>query len=182
MLYCSITTVPMVPFTIWPGSIYRRSQKVIVQLFYHGHYFVDLFIVVSGFSLMLSVSKNGFLKGGTVSFFKRRAVRILPPYYFAMAFSLVLIWLFVGKQTDTLWDASVPVTTTDVVKHVFLVHDFYHSSYFKISHPFWSIAVEFRIYLFFPLMVWIWKKLGGGATLLFALLVSLSGSLAAGLL
>ena len=113
------------PINNMAGFHLSFMQMIIVQLFYHGHYFVDLFIVISCFSLMLSVTKNGYIKGGSLQFFKRRIIRILPPYYFAVAFSLVLIWLFIGSKTNTIWDASVPVNLTDVLRHVFLIHDFF---------------------------------------------------------
>src|SRR5205085_647811 len=46
---------------------------------------VALFIVLSGFCLMLPVvRREGVLQGGAWQFFKRRARRILPPYYLAL--------------------------------------------------------------------------------------------------
>jgi peptidoglycan/LPS O-acetylase OafA/YrhL len=154
-----------------------RLQKLIVAMFRHGHYAVDLFIVVSGFSLMLSVTKNGYLKGGFLLFLKRRAIRILPPYYFAMLLSAILIWLLVGTKTQTIWDLSVPIDLGDIITHIFVVHDFFSSNYYKINYPFWSIAVEFRIYLFFPLFVWIWKKWGLVSVVCTATIISIVGSL-----
>ncbi|MES2378918.1 MAG: acyltransferase [Bacteroidota bacterium] len=152
-------------------------QKLIVAIFYHGHYSVDLFIVVSGFSLMLSVTKNGNLKGGILLFLKRRVIRILPPYYFAMLLSAILIWLLVGTKTQTIWDLSVPIDLRDILTHVFVVHDFFSSNYYKINYPFWSIAVEFRIYLFFPFLIWVWKKWGLVPVVYTATIISIVGSL-----
>ena len=56
-----------------------------------GHLSVTVFIVVSGFCLALPVVATGELRGGAGAFFKRRARRILPPYYGAVALCLLLI-------------------------------------------------------------------------------------------
>jgi peptidoglycan/LPS O-acetylase OafA/YrhL len=144
----------------------------------YGDYAVNLFIVLSGFSLMISVTKNSLsIKGSSVEFFKRRAFRILPPYYFAMLFSILLIWLFIGEKTHTHWDISIPISAKDVFTHILLIHDFWTSTTYHINHAFWSIAVECRIYIFFPLLVFIWKKLGVISTLSFSIFASVIGSL-----
>lgn len=151
-------------------------QKMFIIFLNYGPFAVNLFIVLSGYSLMLSITKNNYiLKGGIVEFIKRRAIRILPPYYIAMCFSIILIWLLVGTKTNTHWDGSVPVTYIDVVKHVLLIHDFTKSSMFTINHVFWSIAVEFRIYLFFPLLVLVWKKSGFMASLFLSVVIAVIG-------
>ena len=159
---------------IWPDAYPTdRLAKWTAWLIY-GHYAVALFIVLSGFSLMLSVVRNGVaLPGGAKTFFLRRARRILPPYYFALAFSLALCLTLIGKKTGTHWDISVPFTLKDFRNLVFLLQDV--KGGYPINHSFWSIAVECHYYLFFPLLVWLWRKVGG-ATLLTALAVSVLGA------
>lgn len=126
----------------------------------HGHYAVDLFIVVSGFCLMLPVVLNGGqLRGGVKGFVARRMWRILPPYYMALVISLALVWWGgLGGFSDTHWDTSLQVVRRDVVLHGLLLHDFQRP--YKINHCFWSIAVEFHIYLLFPLILVLWRKAG----------------------
>jgi peptidoglycan/LPS O-acetylase OafA/YrhL len=126
---------------------------------YIGHLAVNVFIVLSGFCLMLPVLKaGGRLPGGPARFFRRRARRILPPYYGALALSLLLIWLFVGADTGTHWDVSVPVTTNGIVAHMLLLQDVLHRG--EINHPFSSIAVEWKIYFLFPLLLLLDKRIG----------------------
>jgi peptidoglycan/LPS O-acetylase OafA/YrhL len=72
---------------------------------------------------------------------------------------------------------SVPVTNFDIMSHLFMIHDFFISSNDRINYVFWSIAVEFRIYLIFPVLVWIWRKSGSFAALTFASLFTLIGTL-----
>jgi peptidoglycan/LPS O-acetylase OafA/YrhL len=131
----------------------------ILAIFSYGRVSVDLFIVLSGFCLMLPVLTTGVLRGGALQFLRRRAWRILPPYYCALAFSLLLVLLFIHRKTGTHWDTALPVTLRSILDHLFLVQDAFGDDY-KINHVFWSIAVEWRIYFFFPLLVWGWRYLG----------------------
>jgi peptidoglycan/LPS O-acetylase OafA/YrhL len=146
-----------------------RVTRTAMWLFEHGHLAVNLFIVLSGFCLMIPVTKLGYsLQGGAWRFFAKRARRILPPYYLAMGLSLVLIATLVGDKTGTHWDASIPVTPYDVAMHAALVQDVDRDTSAKINHAFWSISVEWRIYFLFPLLVWCWRRAGAGWTVALA--------------
>ncbi|HLK60057.1 MAG TPA: acyltransferase, partial [Chthonomonadaceae bacterium] len=128
-----------------------------------GHFAVDVFIVLSGFCLMLPVVRgDGTLRGGVKGFFQRRARRIMPPYYFAVALSLVLIWTVIGSMTGTHWDVSLPAKGRDILMHLLLLQDVQPLvDGAKINHPLWSVAVEWHIYFLFPLLVLLWRRYGG---------------------
>jgi peptidoglycan/LPS O-acetylase OafA/YrhL len=135
--------------------------SLIAFLFEDGHYAVDLFIVISGFCLMLpAIKTNGNLKGGYLLFFKKRARRILPTYYLALIFTLLLIFTIIGKKTNTIWDNCIPVTLMDLWTHVLLVQDMFYHSCYAINYTFWSISVEWHIYFLFPLLLMVYKKWG----------------------
>ena len=156
-----------------------RTQSILFLFLKHGYYAVDLFIVLSGFSLMLSVIRNDYsIKEGMLKFVKRRIVRIIPPYYSAVLISLFLIRFFIGDKTGTQWDVSIPVSLVDIIRHILLIHDFYYSSFPRINDVLWSVAVEFRIYLFFPLLVYLWKEQGAIVALCSSVVISLAGTLA----
>lgn len=122
---------------------------------------VALFIVLSGFCLMLPVvRRGGVLSGGAWLFFKRRARRILPPYYFALGVSLLLIWTIIGQKTNTHWDACLPVKGKAIGTHLVLVQDLFKDTSARINHVMWSISVEWRIYFLFPLFVLCWRRAG----------------------
>jgi peptidoglycan/LPS O-acetylase OafA/YrhL len=138
----------------------------------HGRLAVDVFIVISGFCLMFPVIQDGGeLRRGPIGFLKRRAWRILPPYYFALMLSLLLIGLFIGHPTGTQWDISLPVTIRSVLTHFLLLHDTVGDD-FSINHVFWSIAVEWRIYFLFPVLILGWHYLGPVKTTFLGLMVS----------
>jgi peptidoglycan/LPS O-acetylase OafA/YrhL len=96
------------------------------------------------------------------SFILRRARRILPPYYGALALSMLLVWLFIGKKTGSHWDMSLPVTRNGIVANLLMLQDVVHR--YEINHVFWSIAVEWQIYLVFPLILMMWRAVGGPVT------------------
>jgi len=140
-----------------------------------GHYAVDFFIVLSGFCLTIPMVKaNEFkFRDNILSFYKKRMKRIILPYFFALATSLILIHFFIGVKTGTHWDVSIPVTRKDIITHLFLIQDFFNSTFVKINHAFWSISVECRLYLFFPLLLFIWRRFGGFASLLVSVFISI---------
>lgn len=122
-----------------------------------GHLAVSVFIVISGFCLYLPVARTGdALKGGFSRFFKRRARRILPPYYAALGLSLLLIATIIGEPSGSLWDVSATVRTSDVVSHVLLLQNVFGTG--RINYVFWSIALEWQIYFLFPLLVFLFRR------------------------
>lgn len=159
---------------VWPNGYPGPSPfQKFLALFRFGHYSVDLFIVLSGFSLMLPlVLESKKLKVETQNFVLRRARRILPPYYFAVGLSLVLIKVGIHQKTGTHWDQSLPVTLRSIWTHLLLLHDVFGEDT-TINHALWSIAVEFRIYFFFPVLIFLWRSIGGFKTTAFAVGLSL---------
>ncbi len=124
-----------------------------------GHFAVSVFIAISGFCLALPVVDAGDqLRGGVVSFFKRRARRILPPYYAALALSLLLIWTIIGAPTGSLWDVPIVIDKAAIVSHLLLVQDLFRTG--RINYVFWSIAVEWHIYFIYPLLLVLLRKRG----------------------
>jgi peptidoglycan/LPS O-acetylase OafA/YrhL len=139
----------------------RKSgiEGALKSLAIFGHGAVDTFIVLSGFCLALPVVRNGgILRGGPKRFFQRRALRILPTYYLALAFSLLLDYTIIGAKTGTHWDTSLPVTKAGILAHLALIQDFSYAWYSKINHAMWSISVEWHIYFLFPLLIVLMRR------------------------
>lgn len=131
----------------------------------NGYQGVAVFIVLSGFVLMLAVSKvgNGKLPKGFGQYIWRRFKRIVPPYWVALLLSLALIWAIPLLQTKagTRWDGKIPFDWQGILAHVFLVHDLSPAWITKINGPMWSVAVEWQIYFLMPLLILpIWRWLG----------------------
>ncbi len=145
-----------------PLRLFARSLKF-------GHYAVAVFIVLSGYCLMLPVARSadGTLRGGFWPYIGRRARRILPPYFFVLFAVLAVIALVPRLQEPSgiLWDATLgSLTTGSIVSHLLLVHNFDQEWVLKIDAPMWSVATEWQIYFAFPLLLWAWRRHGMAAT------------------
>ena len=123
-----------------------------------GYLGVHLFLVLSGFCLFYPVVRKQGVEGAQVQnvpFFKRRAWRILPPYYAAMAVSLGL--MLVPALRDRFNDLG---GRKDIPLHALMLHNLHPDTIFSINDVFWSLALESQLYLLFPLFVWLGRKRG----------------------
>jgi peptidoglycan/LPS O-acetylase OafA/YrhL len=137
---------------IWTRFVATAEASTLPQWFHllkFGHAAVAIFIVLSGFCLMLPLTqREGFtLAGGWKGFLQRRARRILPAYYAAMLVSLLL-------------GALVPVILPphsrewqSLLTHLLLVQNWTPRWSIAINGPFWSIALEWQIYFLFALLL-----------------------------
>jgi peptidoglycan/LPS O-acetylase OafA/YrhL len=137
----------------------------------YGRLAVVFFLVLSGFSLAISPARHGWHPGSVSRFLRRRAWRILPPYWAALALSLVVSYFVVPASYH-----GPPNRRTAVVYGLAL------QDIFKARTPngaFWSIAVEAGLYLLFPVLLFIRRRLGAvmlltGGTLLVVVRVLLA--------
>jgi peptidoglycan/LPS O-acetylase OafA/YrhL len=142
-----------------------------------GHAAVVVFIVLSGFCLMRPVLLNGSLRGGTKAFYRGRARRILPAYFGAVLITMLLIVTLIGQKRDVMFDLSLPVTWRGLLAHLLLLNNLWPPPYFgsagntEIASVFWSIALEWQIYFFFPLFVTFWLRYGRIPTLTLIIIV-----------
>ncbi len=143
------------------------------RLFSLGHDAVAVFIVLSGYCLMLPVARaEGMLVRGVPNYIGRRAWRILPPYFAALFGSLLLIALapVLETPTKTIWADSFPAFEFGpIVSHLLLIHNLFPAWAQSINGPLWSVATEWQIYFFFPFFLLpIWRRWGAAGTLLAA--------------
>lgn len=118
----------------------------------YGRFAVVVFIVLSGFSLALSPARNGWRLRSAPAFAQRRAWRILPPYWAALAFSLAVAWLIVPQPGHGVPDARSVVVNGLLVQNLVAAH--------SPNAAFWTLAVEAQLYLLFPLMLLLARRRG----------------------
>ena len=118
--------------------------------FIYGRFAVVVFIVLSGFSLALSPARHGWRLNGISQFARRRARRILPAYWAALAFSLAVAWLIVSQPGHGVPDAKSVLVNGLLVQNVVGAH--------SPNAAFWSMAVEAQLYLLFPLLLLIVRR------------------------
>ncbi|RVT99749.1 acyltransferase [Mucilaginibacter limnophilus] len=149
--------------------------RLISYPFIYGPSAVVAFIVLSGFCLMLPVTRNNnYLKGTTGNFIRKRAKRILPTYYLAMLFAIVLIVSVIDNNSATQWNGVAILNPKVLITHILLIHNIFGDTSRTINYCFWSIAVEWYIYFLFPPLVVFWRRLGAAK----AMLISFAATLA----
>ncbi|BAZ09250.1 acyltransferase 3 [Calothrix sp. NIES-4071] len=161
---------------IW--SLFGKSLR-------YGGFAVTIFIALSGYVLMLPISRSqsGHISGTLIDYIKRRSRRILPPYYAALFFSLLLacVVFLLEKFTLFRWDDiagrgpfSPDFTFIDVLSHLLLVHNLSYATHMTINPPLWSVATEWQIYFIFPLILLpVWRRFGLLASIVTAYSISL---------
>jgi peptidoglycan/LPS O-acetylase OafA/YrhL len=80
----------------WPGYPVDRAPFWATEFIY-GRFAVIVFIALSGFSLALGPARSGWRFDSVARFAHRRAWRILPPYWAALGFSLVMTWYVLAQ-------------------------------------------------------------------------------------
>jgi peptidoglycan/LPS O-acetylase OafA/YrhL len=134
------------------------ATTLVTRIAGYGGKGVDLFIVLSGFCLYWPlVSKGRETRPFDLrKFFSRRARRILPAYYAALAVCTALVLVPILQP----YLVGRPITATDFVSHLFLVQTFSAATTPAINGSFWSLALEMQLYLAFPLLLMIGRRWG----------------------
>jgi len=125
--------------------------------FIYGRFAVVVFIVLSGFSLALSPARHGWRLGAVSDFAQRRAWRILPAYWAALAFSLAVAWLIIPQPGNGVPDAKSVLVNGLLVQNVVSAH--------SPNAAFWSMAVEAQLYILFPLLLLLVRRRGAAVML-----------------
>lgn len=123
----------------------------------HGRFAVVFFIALSGFSLAIAPARDGWRLRGNLRFARRRAWRVLPAYWAALVFSL----LIAGAVTPL--PLSAPPSARSLVVYGLLMQDIVVAP--APNGAFWSIAVEAGLYLAFPLLLLVRRRAGAASTL-----------------
>jgi len=157
------------------SQLASQSPRFWYYLFSHGHAMVTVFIAISGFCLMLPVAGNGItLRGGAGVFFKKRAHRILPPYYVALGLA-ILVEVMSRPSSGRMAYLREPSTIVGIWSHLLMIHNWFAQAVFGFDGPLWSVAMECQIYLLFPLMVMAWRRFGSVQTLIAVFILAHAG-------
>lgn len=116
------------------------AQRIIMQ----GHHGVELFFVLSGFCLahpvLTQIHQANVANFDAVKYAAKRLTRILPPYYLAIA-----LFALIGPYH---------ISADNVIRQAF----FFDRNTQLLNTSFWSLAVEFRWYFVFPLVLVLWIR------------------------
>ena len=151
-----------------------RGIAVLAVIGYHlnidvllpgGYLGVDIFFVISGFIITALLLRRLDSQGGIdfVTFYQRRAQRLLPPSLALMAVLALLVpWLMPGAAARLRQDLPAALLQVLNWQQVMIEHSYFDS----IDHPpllqhLWSLAVEWQYYLVWPLVLLVLARLGG---------------------
>ncbi|MGI4790214.1 MAG: acyltransferase family protein [Janthinobacterium lividum] len=134
-------------------------MAVLRIVFSYGAASVPLFLALSGFCLFWPVARKYPLPDVRVDFFQfiqRRARRILPPYYIALLGFVLYERIVPGQLTAEYPSGGVKV----VIEHILMLQNFSLKAFAATNSVFWSLAVEWQMYLAFPLFLWVIRRGG----------------------
>ncbi len=123
-----------------------------------GYLFVDMMVLLSGFLLSLPLARCIFCSEkmqSLGSYFKKRAVRILPSYLFCIAVLFIYESATGGYTSNGVYNTTYALR--DLISHLTFTHmlsiDTYLAS--KLDIVLWTLAVEVWYYILFPLIAFV---------------------------
>jgi peptidoglycan/LPS O-acetylase OafA/YrhL len=127
---------------LWPG---------LDQLAAAGSAGVSLFLLLSGFCLYAPFAGARLSRFKVMPFLRRRCRRLLPAYYASLVVVLVVHWLADGRY-------GFPQLTTreyaeQTATHALLAHQFFPSTFYGLNGAYWSLGLEWELYLALPLVI-----------------------------
>ena len=121
-----------------------------------GHIGVNLFLVLSGFCLYWPFVKAGGRREPTLwEFAKKRCRRILPPYYAALLLSCGFLLLHDVVHHTTL-DFHYLLNWLWI--HALMLHNLSPNYALSVNGSLWSLALEFQLYILFPVLVEAYRR------------------------
>lgn len=134
-------------------------RGVAQHVLYEGAHGVDLFFVLSGFCLsyptLHAARRDGAVAFDVVRYWAHRLVRIIPPFYGALAlFAVCGLGVEAGRLATPAPAWVAPSSPLDIIRQAFFVSGLGPWT----NGSFWSLALEFRWYFVFPLLLWLWVR------------------------
>ena len=144
----------------WFRSFDGSPWYLAIQPLFFGWSGVAVFFAVSGFCIHLSHRKSA--QAGWRVFAWRRFWRIYPPYLVSL-----LIFAFIYPLTRLHFDGPHHglFDWAQLGSHLLLIHNLDQRSFYGINGAFWSIAVEWQLYLIYPVLIWLVNRGGWRRTM-----------------
>ena len=118
------------------------------QIIRNGWMGVDLFFVISGFVITLSLSREDLndLKKARINFMTRRWYRIAPLYYFTIV-------IFISFLQPHLLFLSAKSIAAHFGSHAIFLHNLIPQTHGSIVGPNWTVALEMQFYLLMAFLI-----------------------------
>jgi peptidoglycan/LPS O-acetylase OafA/YrhL/GT2 family glycosyltransferase len=139
---------------------------------------VSLFLVLSGFCLFLPFAGGRAGRFHTRRFLVRRCRRLLPAYYASLVASTVLLVTANGRLGLPAFDTAA--ISGQVAAHLTMTHSLLPSTFYGLNGAYWSLALEWQLYLALPLLIVGVRRFGVARTVTAAIAVNVVYRLALG--
>jgi peptidoglycan/LPS O-acetylase OafA/YrhL len=128
------------------------NPNYLTSILAYGEYGVQIFFVISGFIIPFSMKKSNYSLSDFWKNLLRRYIRLAPPAYFAMVFSILIYFsaiLILKRPIDGIswpgfnWEA--------IIGNLSFTAPLIKSSWF--NPVFWTLAIEFQFYILIGLLL-----------------------------
>ncbi|MFT5819406.1 MAG: peptidoglycan/LPS O-acetylase OafA/YrhL [Crocinitomix sp.] len=130
------------------------KDETLLSIFEYGDRGVQLFFIISGIVIPLSMINSAYTLKKWKSFILKRFIRIEPPYLVAVAIGIV--YLIARNYVPGTVSIDLTPTFTEILLHLGYLIPFVENTNW-VNPVFWTLAVEFQYYLalsvFFPLVL-----------------------------
>lgn len=134
-----------VPFIEGINPAMSYFPDTILKFIGNGHLGVNLFFVVSAYTLMLSHQKRQYEDHSNRNFFIRRFFRIAPMYYLAIIY--FTFSSYIGFDLGNINWENLP--KKELFANIFFINGFFPEYIHRYVPGGWSITVEFTFYAVF---------------------------------
>ncbi len=135
----------------------EELHSIFFMLFQYGQMGVQLFFVMSAYTLTLSMEKRHDSSEPLVYYFIRRIFRIAPLYYFGIFLYMIVVPLieyFIIHQ----FKIDEQYTFMNIMVNIFFLNGIFESANNNIVPGGWSIGTEVLFYGLFPIFFFIVQK------------------------
>ena len=151
---------PFPSIGVVPQAINPSIFSYLVSPLRWGYLGVSLFLVLSGFCIHLPFARKRKESGNyqfvSRQFYLRRLWRLYPAYAVSVVGTYLLLTL--TSRTTHLVDSSP--TLGDLAAHLTLTHGYFDNYFYGIVSVYWSLALEFQLYLAYPVFLYVFRKMG----------------------
>jgi peptidoglycan/LPS O-acetylase OafA/YrhL len=117
---------------------YLPKENIMAQGFSFGWAGVNIFFIISGFILPLSMFAANYSISNYFQFLKKRIIRIEPPYIISFLVIILLV-------AFTRYYSPGSVTFSSIIGHIAYINAFTGDPWLNIVY--WTLAIEFQFYL-----------------------------------
>ena len=120
-----------------------ESPSLFRDVFSFGHLGVQVFFVISGFVIPYSMYKGNYTLYKMKTFFKKRLVRLEPPYIASII--LVFVFNYIFYLSPYWHEEIIDVTWSQLLFHLGYLNSVFQEGW--VNQVYWSLGIEFQYYI-----------------------------------